>query len=203
MKRLLLLVAVFSALFGCTTKVLCKSFTQRGLRVPSLQQAHSWWARMAGLNRRFPPFSILGPRSFRRHSRGLCAESIQVLGQSMQTDDFISNVTGGYYHAIGSYTHATNYDAGPNGKVLVHADIYVFRPHQSRQKFLFREHRLDRRGRLWAWRIGSFGPMGRYTPIQATNPVPRISFQRPSDARCLAFALDRRRFQRENELVLR
>jgi hypothetical protein len=53
------------------------------------------------------------------------AQSVQVQGQSMQTDDFISDVTGSYYHAIGSYTHAIGYDAGPSGKVRVQADIYV------------------------------------------------------------------------------
>jgi hypothetical protein len=56
------------------------------------------------------------------------AQSIEALGKNLQTDDFISNVTGGYYHAIGSYTHSIGYNAGPTGKVRVSADVYVSGP---------------------------------------------------------------------------
>jgi PEP-CTERM motif len=129
MNRLLLsvvagaLVSIGSATSACAQVIYATGFEDPPFVADSQLVGQDGWAQPA-----IPAFLNPGAAVVSTALPRTGAQSVEVLGQNMQTDDFISTVTGGYYHAIGSYTHAIGYDAGPNGKVRVHADIYVSGP---------------------------------------------------------------------------
>jgi hypothetical protein len=48
---------------------------------------------------------------------------VVVEGVDLVHDDFIAEVTGGYYNAIGSYRHPVDYDTGGSQTVVVSVDV--------------------------------------------------------------------------------
>jgi hypothetical protein len=52
-------------------------------------------------------------------------QAMRVDGRDLEHQDFINEVTGGYYDAIGSYRHPVNYDTQGNQIVRVSADVYL------------------------------------------------------------------------------
>ena len=52
-------------------------------------------------------------------------QTVHVLGADLVPQDFISELTGGYYEAIGSYRHPVNYDTGNAQTVRISAHVRV------------------------------------------------------------------------------
>lgn len=55
-------------------------------------------------------------------------QTVHVLGGDLVHQDFINEVTGGYYDAIGSYRHAVDYDTGGTQIVRVSAHVRIDGP---------------------------------------------------------------------------
>lgn len=55
-------------------------------------------------------------------------QTLRVRGRDLEHQDFINEVTNGYYDAIGSYRHPVNYDTGGTQVVRVSADVRVSGP---------------------------------------------------------------------------
>jgi hypothetical protein len=55
-------------------------------------------------------------------------QTVHVLGEDLEHQDFINEVTGGYYDAIGSYRRAVNYDTGNGQKVSISAHVRIDGP---------------------------------------------------------------------------
>jgi hypothetical protein len=55
-------------------------------------------------------------------------QTVHVLGADLEHQDFINEVTGGYYDAIGSYRHPVNYDTGNAQTVCISAQVRIDGP---------------------------------------------------------------------------
>ena len=55
-------------------------------------------------------------------------QTLRVRGRDLEHQDFINEVTNGYYDAIGSYRHPVNYDTGGTQVVRVSSDVRVSGP---------------------------------------------------------------------------
>jgi hypothetical protein len=52
-------------------------------------------------------------------------QAVHVRGKDLERQDFLNDLTGGYYDAIGSYRRAVNYETSGTQTVRVSADVYV------------------------------------------------------------------------------
>jgi hypothetical protein len=52
-------------------------------------------------------------------------QTVHVLGEDLEHQDFISEATGGYYDAIGSYRRPVNYDTGNSQAVRISAHVRI------------------------------------------------------------------------------
>jgi hypothetical protein len=66
------------------------------------------------------PNAAVVTTSERNHKNG---QIVRVEGGDMDHQDFINDVTGGYYDAIGSYRHTVNHDTGGTQTVRVSVDV--------------------------------------------------------------------------------
>jgi hypothetical protein len=64
-------------------------------------------------------------------------QSVHVLGEDLEHQDFINEATGGYYDAIGSYRRAVNYDTGNTQTVRVSALVRVDGPKTAKGNNFF------------------------------------------------------------------
>jgi hypothetical protein len=58
-------------------------------------------------------------------------QTIHVLGEDLEHQDFINDLTGGYYDAIGSYRRAVNHDTGNSQTVRTSAHVRIDGPQTS------------------------------------------------------------------------
>src|SRR5262245_3271259 len=74
-----------------------------------------------------PPFSPGAALVSADHPRQ-GTQTVHVLGGDLVPQDFINELTGGYYEAIGSYRHPVNYDTGNAQTVRISAHVRVDGP---------------------------------------------------------------------------
>jgi hypothetical protein len=55
-------------------------------------------------------------------------QTVRVLGADLVHQDFLGQLTGGYYDALGSYRHAVDYETGGKGVVIVSAHVRIDGP---------------------------------------------------------------------------
>ncbi len=55
-------------------------------------------------------------------------QTVHVLGEDLEPQDFINEATGGYYDAIGSYRRAVNYDTGNSQRIRISAHVRIDGP---------------------------------------------------------------------------
>ena len=74
-----------------------------------------------------PPVSILSPNAAVISNDLVFSgqQSVRVRGQDLEHQDFINEVTGGYYDAIGSYRKPVNFDVGAAGFPIVRVQANV------------------------------------------------------------------------------
>jgi hypothetical protein len=70
------------------------------------------------------------------HSRN-GKQSVQVLGADLVHQDFLNQLTNGYYDAIGSYRHPVNYDTGNKQTVRISADVLIKGPETGEENNFF------------------------------------------------------------------
>jgi hypothetical protein len=122
MNRPMLAAAVGSAVLGCATTASAQVVYSTGFENPpfanqsQLVGQDSWIAP--------PPFSPDAAEA----ATGIHAgghQAVRVRGRDLVHQDFINELTGGYYDAIGSYRRAVNYETSGAQTVRVSADVYV------------------------------------------------------------------------------
>jgi hypothetical protein len=74
-----------------------------------------------------PPLSPNAAMVTRDHPR-IGRQTVHVLGADLEHQDFINDVTSGYYDAIGSYRRAVNYDTGGTNTIRVSALVRIDGP---------------------------------------------------------------------------
>lgn len=126
MNRPLLAAAVGSAVLGWATAASAQPVYSTGFENPPFAN-HSQLVGQDGWIGFSIPLFNLSPNAA-KIATGIHADGHQALrvrGRDLEHQDFINDLTGGYYDAIGSYRHPVNYDTQGAQIVRVSADVYV------------------------------------------------------------------------------